>query len=463
MKLFNTLSRKVEELAPLNDPDVRLYTCGPTVYNYMTIGNWRKFVFDDLLSRSLKYQGYKVNHVMNVTDVGHLSGDNLGHADTGEDRLEKGAKREGKTVWEVAQFYLDAFLKDREDLGILPPTHLPRATDHIKQQIALVQTLIDKGYAYETETGVFFEIDKFPSYGKLGGQKLVDKRVASREEVEEDPTKKNPLDFALWLKRVGKFADHSMHWDSPWGDGFPGWHIECSAMAMEYLGETLDIHTGGVDHIAIHHANEIAQSEAATDKPFSQFWMHSEFLTVDGGRMGKSLGNAYIVDDIKTKGFEPLALRYFYLSAHYRTVLNFTWEGLQAAQNALTKLRRKVASLDKDDKTGGDVDNQADSYRQEFDQALSDDLNFPQALAVVWKLVDDANISVSDKKDALLKFDEVLGLDLTKAESKKEVGMTNETKELLIKREQLRKEKNYEEADKIRDQLLAKGIIIEDS
>ncbi len=461
MRLFNTLTKKLEEFAPLNPPEVRLYTCGPTVYSFMTIGNWRAFVFDDILRRVLAYKGFLVNHVMNVTDVGHLSGDNLGHADTGEDRLEKGAKREGKTVWEVAQFYLDDFIISREKLNIIAPTTLARATDYIKEQIDLVSRLVEGGYGYETDSAVFFDVEKFPEYGKLGGQKLIDKRTAARDEVLEDPTKKHPQDFALWLKTVGKFADHQMRWPSPWGEGFPGWHVECSAMAMSLLGETLDIHTGGIDHIAIHHTNEIAQSEAASGKEFSRYWLHNEFLTVDGGRMGKSLGNAYTMQDILAKKIDPLALRYFYLSAHYRALLNFTWEGLEGAQTALKRLRHKVGlwqAAREDDQEGS-----ADDYRQSFETALFDDLNLPKALAVVWQMAEDPSVGAKEKLDALLKFDEVLGLDLGREEKGGSPVMTEEVKALLIKREQLRAKKQFDQADAIRDDLLKRGLIIEDT
>ena len=458
--LYNSLTRSKEEFIPLNPPNVSLYTCGPTVYDYQHIGNWRTFVFEDILRRTLEKNNYKVNHVMNATDVGHLSGDNLGDADTGEDKMEKGAKREKKNVWDVAQFYLDDFVQTREWLNILPPTKFVRATEFIQEQIALIQKLLDKDLAYETETGVFFSVDSYPEYGKLSGQKLVDKRVASREEVEEDKLKKNPADFALWFKTVGKFADHQMRWPAPWGEGFPGWHIECSAMAMSLLGEQIDIHTGGVDHVAIHHTNEIAQSEGATGKPFAKYWMHGEFLMVDGGRMGKSLGNAYTLHDIKGKGFDLLALRYLYLGAHYRDKLNFTWDSLEAAQTALERLRNQLTAHS-EQRTGAEVTPDAGkTYSQKFMDAINNDLNTPQALAVAWEAV-KSDLPHEAKRSLLLGFDEVLGLNLTASENETEVGQ--EVQGLVDKRETARKEGDYIRADRVRAQLENLGYTVKDT
>ncbi len=455
MKIHNTATRKVEDLKTIKAGEVGLYTCGPTVYSTPTIGNWRTFVFEDVLRRVLEFNGYKVNHVMNVTDVGHLTGDNLGDADLGEDRMEKAAKRENKTAWDVAQFYLDDFISSREKLNILAPTHLPRATDHIKEQIDLTQKLFDRGLAYTTSQGVYFDVQKFPDYGKLGGQKMIDKRMASRDELIEDGEKKNPFDFALW-KFTPKGENRQMEWDSPWGKGFPGWHIECSAMSMRYLGETFDIHTGGVDHVAIHHTNEIAQSEGATGKTFSKYWLHGEFLTVDGGRMGKSLGNAYTLQDIVARGFDPLALRYFYFSANYRTVLNFTWEALEAASNALKKLRTKVSALNEDP---GQVN---EKYKNEFLAAINNDLNMPGAIAVLWKLLDDSNISDSEKLATVLDFDKVFGLKLNE-EPNLEVEVPVEVLRLVSERERAREDKNFSESDKLRDEILKMGYTVKDT
>lgn len=431
-----------------------MYTCGPTVYFYPHIGNWRTFVFYDLLRRALTAFGFQVTQVMNATDVGHLTGDNLGDADLGEDRFEQEAKRERKTVWEIAQFYLEDFLKTRDFLNILPPTHFVRATDHIREQVALIERLLAKGLVYETATGVFFDVSKFPTYGKLGGQKLIDKRVRVRAEAEADTTKRHPVDFAVWFKTVGKRSDHVMRWPSPWGEGFPGWHLECSAMALRYLGETLDIHAGGVDLIALHHTNEIAQSEGATGKPFARYWMHGEFLLVDGGRMGKSLGNAYTLHDVQAKGFDPLALRYFYLNAHYRTPQNFTWEALGHAQKALLTLRQEVSGWEE----GGEVEAVVE---EEFRAALADDLNLPQALVVVWGVV-KSSLPVAVKRATLLRFDEVLGLGLRQVPLAA-TQLHPEVRLLLQEREAARAGRDWAKADKLRRQIEEKGFLIEDT
>ena len=462
MKLYNTLTRLLEEFKPIKDERVGMYTCGPTVYSYPQIGNWRTFTFEDLLRRVLEYNGYKVNHVMNVTDVGHLTGDNLGDADLGEDRMEKAATREGKSAWEVAQFYLDDFVASAKKLNLLPPTHLPRATDHIAEQIALIEKLEKKVLTYQTDLGVYFNVSKYPDYGKLGGQKLVDKRTATREELKEDPQKKNPFDFALW--KFSKPQDkRQMEWDSPWGKGFRGWHIECSAMSMKYLGESFDIHTGGVDHVAIHHTNEIAQSEGATGKPFAKYWLHGEFLTVDGGRMGKSLGNAYTLAELMAKNYDPLSLRYLYLTTHYRKVMNFTFEALDGAQTAFNKLRKLMGEW-KENKSrtalSTEKDQKINEFRQKFTEALNDDLNIPQALAVVWEVA-KSNIPGGDKYDLMANFDEVLGLDLNKVTNQTRLP-DGQVQNLIDKRDELRVAGKYAEADAIRDQLQKLGFAIQD-
>lgn len=486
MKIFfyNTLTRQKEKFGPLDPREVRMYTCGPTVYDYQHIGNWRTFVFEDFLRRIIEYNAYKVNQVMNATDVGHLTGDNVGLADEGEDRMEKAAKRERKNIWEAAKFYIDDFVKTREWLSILPPTKFVRATDHIEEQIELIQKLVEKGLAYVTETGVFFDVLKLPDYGKLGGQKLNDKRAASRDELVSDRTKLNPADFALW--KISKPEDRrQMEWNSPWGRGFPGWHIECSAMSMKYLGESFDIHTGGVDHIAIHHSNEIAQSEGATGKPLAKYWLHGEFLTVNGGRMGKSLGNAYTLHDIVKKRFNPLALRYLFLTAHYRTPLNFTWEALAAAQTALNRLftlfdesrplqQQPDASSGRDNGglaglvfsiSGGKAVTKAligcAEYEQKFLAAVNDDLDLPKALSLAWDLV-KSDYPLSAKKASLLKFDEVLGLGF--AGVKKEPAiLPPEVQNLVWEREGARRANDFARADQIRRELSLQGFFIDDT
>jgi cysteinyl-tRNA synthetase len=454
--LFNSLTRKKEKfipfdfaqgsprgLAPRGKPiEVGLYTCGMTVYDYAHIGHGRKYVTDDILKRFLLASGYKVKHVQNVTDVGHLVSD----ADMGEDKMEKGAKKSGKTVWEVAEFFTKNFYESMDKLNILRPDIICKATDHIKEQIAMVQKLIARGFAYDTPEAVYFDVTKFAKYDGLFGQKLAGKKVAVRGEVKEGEHKKHPVDFTLWFKTVGRFANHAMHWESPWGDGFPGWHLECSAMSIKYLGERFDIHTGGEDHLSVHHPNEIAQSEGATGKsPFVKYWLHTAFLMVDGRKMSKSLDNFYTVEDIIEKGYDPLALRYLYLTAHYRDPLNFTWESLGAAQTALTKLRAMVWA-----KKNGRVDD----LRGKFREALADDLNTPRALAVLWK-------AIKVNSELALEFDQVLGLNLDKAPTTNN-QIPGNIKILILKRENLRKEEKFAEADKIRRELLALGYKLGD-
>ena len=464
MDLFftNTLSRKKEKFEPIDPPNVGMYTCGMTVYDYAHIGHGRKYVTDDILKRVLTVNGFKVNHVQNVTDVGHLVSD----ADEGEDKLEKGATKQGKTVWEVAEFFTKNFYDSMDKLNIIRPDAICKATDHIKEQIEMVQKLFDNGMAYATPEAVYFDVAKFPKYGESFGQKLSDKRVGVRAEVKTDENKRNPQDFALWFKRVGRFAGHAMHWESPWGDGFPGWHIECSAMATKYLGEQFDIHTGGEDHISIHHPNEIAQSEGASGKsPFVKYWLHTAFLMVDGKKMSKSFENFYTVADIEKKGFDPIALRYLYLGGHYRDPINFTWESLQSSQNAFDKLKKQVSSL----KTEGDrtvlseeKNDKVESFRNDFMTAVNDDLNTSKALSVLWEML-KSNIPSGDKYDLAISFDEVLGLGLKVAQVEKVSQVSQEVKKLMEKREKLRKEKNFEEADKIRKQIEKMGYTVNDT
>ena len=462
LTFYNSLTKKLEAFRPLTLPRVTLYTCGPTVYDFPHIGHGRKYVIDDILKRMLTQCGYQVTHVQNITDVGHLVSD----ADSGEDKMEKGARKSGKTVWEVARFFEHEFNIDMGKLNILPPDISCRATEHVADMIALVQILVEKGYAYETDEAVYFDVTKFKKYDKLFGQSLEEKAIAVRAEVRTGEHKKHPADFTLWFKRVGRFADHQMHWDSPWGDGFPGWHIECSAMSMKYLGETIDIHTGGVDHLSIHHPNEIAQSECATGKPFARYFLHYNFLTVDGAKMSKSLGNIYRVEDIVKKGFDPLDLRYFYLTAHYRKVQNFTFEGLAASQSARIQLvdhmrafrnqgssSRTVLSHEKLEKIK--------RYQQAFVEAFGNDLNTPQALAVVWEAV-KSNIPGEDKYDLLASFDQILGLGLT-SEAVVTIEIPEYINALVAKRNRLRSEGNYQEADHVRETIGKQGFILEDS
>ncbi|MEK7111367.1 MAG: cysteine--tRNA ligase [Patescibacteria group bacterium] len=470
MRIYNTLTKSIEGFVPLTPPKVGMYTCGQTVYDFTHIGHGRKYTNDDILRRILVNSGYNVTHVQNVTDVGHLVSD----ADEGEDKLEKGAKKYGKTVWQVAEFYTKHFYDSLDKLNVLRPTIICKATDHIADQIALVKTLVEKGFAYDTPEAVYFDISKFKGYGKMFGQNLDEKQTV-RMDVQKGEHKKHPLDFALWFKKVGRFSDHAMHWESPWGEGFPGWHIECSAMSMKYLGPTIDIHTGGEDHISIHHPNEIAQSEAATGKPFVRFWVHHTFLMVDGRKMSKSLNNFYRVEDVEAKGFEPLALRYLYLTTHYRKQLNFTWESLTAAQEGLNNLRKlccKVSDTLQADRNilSPEKLTKIQDYSDRFRDALENDLQMPEALAIAWEVA-KSNIPSPDKRDLIAEFDRVLGLDLLSSskglsffwEGQSLKDLPENVQELISAREAVRKNQDWKLSDELRDKILASGYKIEDS
>jgi len=453
MNIYNSLTRKLEVFKPLSPPKVGLYTCGPTVYDYEHIGHGRKYVNDDILRRTLQYLDYEVKHVQNVTDVGHLVSD----GDEGEDKLEKGARKHGKTVWEVVEFFTKHFYDSMDLLNIKRPDVITKATEHIPAQIELVEQLMKKGYAYDTKEAVYFDVSKFINYGKLDHQRLEDKKAGVRKEVKMGEYKKNPADFALWFKRQGRFEDHIMHWDSPWGDGFPGWHIECSAMSMEYLGSTIDIHTGGVDHIPVHHPNEIAQSEAATGKPFVNYWLHHEMLLVDGQKMSKSLNNVYKVEDVVEKGFDPLDLRYLYLTTHYRKQQNFTWQALESAKSAREKLNKIVSTWDIP-QIG------CSQLEEDFVEAISDDLNMPQALSVLWETV-NSDYPTGAKHASVLRMNEVLGLNLNQVSSQKQQqdNVSKQIKKLVQEREDLRAKKDWESADKLRIRLRGLGYEIEDT
>ncbi|OGK17263.1 cysteine--tRNA ligase [Candidatus Roizmanbacteria bacterium RIFCSPHIGHO2_02_FULL_40_13b] len=458
MKIFNTFSRNIQELSPQNPPVVTFYACGPTVYDHTHLGHLRTFTNNDLLKRALTMLGYKIHHVMNITDVGHLTGD----TDEGEDKLEKGALKAGKTVWEVADYYTKQFIFSLKELNIIESDELPKATDHIQDMITLIKKLEEKGFTYKTEEAIYFDISKFTDYGKLSGQKIEDKIQKSRDEVHIDSNKKHPADFALWFFTVGRFKDHVMRWDFGSAQGFPGWHIECSAMSMKYLGETIDIHAGGIDHIPVHHENEIAQSEAATGKPFVSIWFHSAFLNIEGQKMSKSLGNFYRIEDLQEKGVSPQALRYLYLQTHYRQPMNFTFEAAGAATSAFNNLKEMVLALKKQtqrtvlstDKLG-----QLDEYRTQFLSALQNDLQIPQALAVMWSML-KSNIPSEDKYDLALEFDQVLGLGLATFE---EETIPEEIVELAKKRLEARNEKEFEKSDELKKEILEKGYSIEDT
>lgn len=448
LKLFNTLTRKVEEFTPIHPPKVGFYACGPTVYDRAHIGNHRANIFDDVLHRALLHEGYKVKFVMNITDVGHLVSD----ADEGEDKLEKGAQREKISVWDVAKKYTQLFKADLKDLNVIEPDEWLKATENIAEQIALITKLDDKALTYTTSDGVYYDTSKFPNYGKLARLNIEGQKEGAR--VEANKEKRNPSDFALW-KFSAKGEQRQMEWESPWGIGFPGWHIECSAMSMKALGETFDIHTGGVDHIPVHHTNEIAQSEGATGKQFVKYWVHNEFLLVDDGKMAKSLGNVYTLDDLRDKGFSPLAFRYYCLGTHYRSKLNFTWEGLQASQTALDDLLTRTAAMTEPAKIG------CAEYEQKFFEAVENDLNTPQALAVVWGLL-KSDYPDHAKKASLLKMDEVLGLGLAQAKAEA-VDVPVDVQVLIDERAEARLAKDWKKSDALRKKIEDSGFSVKDT
>jgi len=446
LKFYNTLTRHKEEFAPLKKGLVSMYHCGPTVYDYAHIGNLRSYVFADTLRRTLEYDNLKVKQVINITDVGHLTSDE----DEGEDKVEQAAREKKKTVKEIIEHYTSSFLDDLKRLNVKTSgTLFPRASKHIAEQIELIKALEEKGFTYKTSDGVYFDTSKFKTYGQLGKLDLTHLKA----RVAENPEKRNPVDFALW--KFSKPEDkRQQEWPSPWGVGFPGWHIECSAMSMKYLGETFDIHTGGIDHISVHHTNEIAQSESATGKLFVRLWLHSEFVTVSGQKMAKSEGNLITLNDIIKKGFNPLAYRYWLLTAHYRTPVNFTWEALEGAQTALDKLYEHYRGLEE---AKGAV---AGEYQQQFKKFVNDDLDTPQAIALLWQFVKDENINLASKKATILDFDRVLGLNF---EGIKKEPISREILQLVEEREQARKNEDWTKADKLRKEIKKLGYKIEDT
>lgn len=454
LRLYNTLTKKKEEFVPIDKENniVTIYTCGPTVYNYAHIGNMRTYIFMDTLRKVLKYNGYKLNHVMNITDVGHLTSD----ADEGEDKMSKSAREQNKSVYEIARIYTEAFFKDIHRLNISEPEHIVKATDHIKDMEEYVKEIIKNGYAYETSKGIYFDTSKLPTYGELSRIKLDNQKAGARVNVDKE--KKNPLDFAIWIKAP---KEHIMKWDSFAGLCYPGWHIECSAMSRKYLGEKFDIHTGGVDHIPIHHENEIAQSKGATGKNPANIWMHVEFLLIDNGKMSKSLHNVYTLDDLEKRGIEPLAYRYFNYTSHYRNKLNFTWDGIKSCQVSLDRLRELVNShkgLNNDIK-----EELLKDFENRFMEAINDDLNMPVAISIVWEL---AKYSVKSNKiyELIMKFDSILSLDLNKVKKdNKSVEVPNEILELLEQRKKARESKDYALSDTLRDKIKEKGYIVKDT
>ncbi len=453
IKLFNTLTRKKEEFNPINPGSIGIYTCGPTVYQYAHIGNLRTYIFEDILKRALLYNKFKVRHVMNVTDVGHLTND----SDAGDDKIDLEAKKEKKDVWQIADFYTKAFFDDINKLNILKPDVICKATDHIIEQIKLIEILLKKAFAYKTKEAIYFDTSKLDDYGKLAG--LMPSKNKSR--TIHHAGKKNRQDFVLWFFLTGKHKKHIMRWESPWGmEGFPGWHIECSAMSMKYLGDYFDIHTGGIDHIPIHHTNEIAQSEAATGKKFVNYWMHGEFLVIDKKKMAKSAGSFIALKELINRGFDPLDYRYYCLQAHYRQQLSFSWQSLENAKKAFDRLKERILEIKtKKDKKKGVV---SADYKNEFLAAVNDDLNMPRAMAVLWDLIRDNSLSSREKYKIIIDFDRVLGLNLDKIKEVK-VELNKQIKMMVKKREEARKKKDWEKADSIREKLLKLGIKLEDT
>ena len=446
----NTLTRKKEVFKPIDEKEVRIYSCGPTVYKDATIGNMRTSIFQDVLRRVLRYNGYKIKHVMNITDVGHLVSD----GDEGEDKMIKSAREEHKSPAEIADYYTKLFFEDLKNLNIETPEIVCKATDHIPDMLKYVETLMEKGYAYETSTAIYFDISKLDKYPVLSNLNLEEQKAGARVEV--DPEKKSPYDFALWIKAP---ENHLMKWDSPWGPSYPGWHIECSAMGQKYLGEQFDIHTGGIDLIPTHHENEIAQSKGYCGKIPARYWLHGEYLLINGGKMSKSLGNVYLLRDIINRGYSPLAYRLFSYSSHYRNKLNFTWEGIEASQKSLERLKQGYqAHLNGKDEV---EDEKVNEYEERFHKAINDDLNMPLAMGVVWEVIRNDKKSPKLAK-LLLKFDSVLGLKIDEKEEVKQ-EIPKEILELIEERKKARENKNWEESDRIRDLIKEKGYEIKDT
>ena len=450
LKIYNTLTREKEEFKPINADEVRMYSCGPTVYNYAHIGNLRAYLFMDSLRRVLEYNGYKLKHVMNITDVGHMTSD----ADEGEDKMMKAARRENKNPYDIANFYMNAFLNDMKKLNIENPEIIARATENIGVMEEYVKKIIENGYTYSTENTVYFDTSKIDKYGVLSNRNVEDQKAGAR--VEFDNKKKNISDFALWIKAP---KEHIMQWDSFFGKSYPGWHLECSAMSYKYLGDHFDIHTGGIDHIPVHHENEIAQSKGFSGKQPVNYWMHVNFLLVNGEKMSKSLNNLYTLDELSNKGYEPLVYKMFNFTSNYRSQMNFTWEAMDSAKTALGRLREGYLKHS----IGEEIvdENVIKDYEEKFLEAINDDLNMPMAMSVVWDVVRNP-IKSKDFQKLLLKFDKVLGLDLEnyKPEDKK---LPEEVKELIELRNKARKEKNWAESDRLRDELISKGYIVKDT
>ena len=448
---YNTLTKSKEKFIPIDKTEVKIYSCGPTVYKDATIGNMRTNIFQDVLRRVLRYNGYKIKHVMNITDVGHLVSD----GDEGEDKMLKSAKEENKTPLEIAKHYTKLFFDDLEALNIEKPEVICKATEHIKEMLEYVEELMEKGYAYETSTAIYFDISKLDKYPVLSNLNLEEQKAGARVSVDKE--KRNPYDFALWIKAP---ENHLMKWDSPWGPSYPGWHIECSAMGRKYLGEQFDIHTGGIDLIPTHHENEIAQSKGVCGKIPANYWMHGEYLLIDGGKMSKSLGNVYLIKNLIEKGYDPIVYKLFSYSCHYRNKLNFTWEAIEATSKSLERLKNGYKThLEGNDEIN---DEMVAEYEERFHKAINDDLNMPSAMGVVWEVI--RNEKKSPKlANLLLKFDKVLGLKIDEQTNKPKEDIPEEILELVEKRKTARENKDWTKSDELRDLIKSKGYEVKDT
>ena len=452
--LYNTLTKEKDIFKPINEKEVKIYSCGPTVYKDATIGNMRTNIFQDILRRMLKYNGYTIKHVMNITDVGHL----VSVGDEGEDKMIKSAREEHKTPLEIAEHYTKLFFNDLNDLNIEIPEVICKATEYIPEMLEYVEELVEKGYAYETSTAIYFDISKLDKYPILSNLNVEEQKAGARVDV--DPEKKNPYDFALWIKAP---QNHLMKWDSPWGPSYPGWHIECSAMSRKHLGEQFDIHTGGIDLIPTHHENEIAQSKGVCGKIPANYWIHGEYLLINGGKMSKSLGNVYLLKDIKEKGYDPLVYRLLCYTSSYRNKLNFTWEGIEASSKSLERLRNGYQV----NKNGTDTLNEEDKkelerLENEFHKAINDDMNMPLAMSFVWEVIKYPKKSPKIA-ELLLKFDTVLGIKIDKEENNEEIEIPEDVLQLVEERKQARQEKNWAESDRLRDLIKEKGYEVKDT
>lgn len=476
MNIYNTLTRKIEDFVSIEKNEVKMYTCGPTVYNFAHIGNLRTYIHEDILQKTLEYQGYDVKRVMNITDVGHLESD----ADDGEDKMLKGALRENKTVWEIAQFYTDAFFEDCNKLNIKKPAIIAKATDYIDDYISFIKGLEDKGFTYFENGNVYFDISKKEDYTKLSGMKLEDLQVATRDDVTEDIHKRNPQDFVLWFTK-SKFENQAMKWDSPWGVGYPGWHIECSVISLKNLGNQMDIHCGGVDHIPVHHTNEIAQTESYTGQKWVNYWWHSEFLIeTEGGKMSKSKGEFLTVSLLEKNGFNPLVYRYYVLNSHYRKQLAFSFDSLKQAQSAYTKLLNRVKTIKAGASANAEsLNNLSESvakYKSSFENCISNDLNTANAITVLYDVLKADDLNDIEKLYLVEDFEKVLSLGLLTDENTSSSDTSSDVnnssfsdeeiktiEEMIQKRTEAKKNKDFKLADEIRDELLNKGIQIKDT